>query len=459
MVATNVAAPIDPMVGRTISDNFRLLAAIGSGAMGTIYKAQQLSLGKTVVIKLLHRHLLGDPTLSKRFHREAQTASRLNHPNVIQIIDFGQMENGSLYIAMEHVPGVDLSEMLFRDFPLDPRRTIHILKQSCFALDEAHANSVLHRDLKPENIMVGDRRNMKDFVKVLDFGIAKLQDGVAEANSFQTVAGVVCGTPEYMSPEQARGDKLDGRTDLYALGIILYQMLSNRLPFEGESALGIVTKHLTEKPVPPSKHQSGVPRGLENLCLSLLAKDRDQRPASALDVAAELERLDREIEAARLRQIGTEEADRTWIEVRASTLEAPTPNPHQAGVDDTRREGPGDLDRTEPGAAPVPAAARAVMPATRRGPRPRPGFAARETPSHDVASAARLWVIALLVSAVVALIGWFVYRALVPTQQGTDPASHVVPATPLASPTASAMVTLEPGEVSAPIDALDQRLR
>ena len=425
MVATSVAAPPDPMVGRTIADNFRLLAAIGSGAMGTIYKAQQLSLGKTVVIKLLHRHLLGDPTLSKRFHREAQTASRLNHPNVIQVIDFGQMDNGSLFIAMEHVPGVDLAEMLFRDFPLDPRRTIHILKQTCFALDEAHANGVLHRDLKPENIMVGDRRNMKDFVKVLDFGIAKLQDSVAEANSFQTVAGVVCGTPEYMSPEQARGDKLDGRTDLYALGIILYQMLSNRLPFEGESARGVVTKHLTEKPVPPGKHQSGVPRGLENLTLALLAKDRDQRPASALDVAAELERLDREIEAARLRQLGSEEADRTWIEVRAAHIDDPPPPAARGGVDETRREAVADRDATQPGTHDLSVApARSVMVATRRGPRPRPGFAPREPAARDVASAARLWVIALLVGAVVALIGWFVYRALVPTQQG--PATETV---------------------------------
>ena len=431
----------DPMVGRTISDNFKLLSAIGSGAMGTIYKAQQLSLGKTIVIKLLHRHLLGDPTLSKRFHREAKAASRLNHPNLIQIIDFGQMDNGLLFIAMEHVAGIDLAEMVYRDFPLDERRIVHILKQVCFALDEAHANGVLHRDLKPENIMIGDRRNTKDFVKVLDFGIAKLQDNVADAQSFQTVAGVVCGTPEYMSPEQARGDKLDGRTDLYALGIILYQLMTNRLPFEGESALGIVTKHLTEKPVPPSKLQADVSRGLENLCLSLLSKDREQRPPSALDVAAELERIDREIEAKRLRQFGTSEADRTWVEVKASSIAELAEASARAEDDESRRRLDADLDETQPGAPPPlrsgSGPARYRTPAKRQV--ARPTFAARRASRSSFGSAARLWLIALLVGAIVALIGWFLYRALLtpPPAQATTAVSLSATA-PGSTPHASA---------------------
>ena len=420
------------MVGRTIAENFRLMAALGSGAMGTIYKAQQLSLGKTVVIKLLHRHLLGDPTLSKRFHREAQAASRLNHPNVIQIIDFGAMDNGSLFIAMEHVAGVDLAELLYRDYPLDPRRVVHILKQTCFALDEAHANGVLHRDLKPENIMVGDRRNTKDFVKVLDFGIAKLQDGVADANSFQTVAGVVCGTPEYMSPEQARGDKLDGRTDLYALGIILYQLLTNRLPFEGESALGVVTKHLTEKPIPPTKYAPETPRGLENLCLSLLAKDREQRPPSSLDVAAELERLDREIEAHRLRSLGPSEVDRTWVEIRAAAV--PDSIADQANEDDTQPKLLADeLSQTRPDTLVRHATPRRnVLPATRRAPaaRPRRGRFAAEEPIRDAGTTVRLWLIALIVGAMVALIGWFVYRALVPSRHGGETTGSVLVSEP-----------------------------
>src|SRR5207249_3389429 len=153
-----------------------------------------------------------DPTLSKRFHREARAASRLNHPNCISIIDFGQAENGALFIAMEFVDGVDLAELLFRQHPLGTERVLRILKQVCQALDEAHAQTIIHRDLKPENIMIEERRTERDFVKVLDFGIAKLQDPQRDVKvSFQTVAGVVCGTPEYMSPEQARGEQLDPR--------------------------------------------------------------------------------------------------------------------------------------------------------------------------------------------------------------------------------------------------------
>jgi serine/threonine protein kinase len=284
----------ESLLGTVIAGNYKLVEVIGSGSMGKIYKAEQLSLGKIVVIKLLLRHLLGDITLSKRFQREARAASILNHPNLIHVIDFGQMEDGPLYIAMEYVAGTDLAQLLYEEYPLDDERMIHIVKQVCFALDEAHAKGVLHRDLKPENIMVGDRRATKDFVKVLDFGIAKLQDSAANPDTFNTVAGVVCGTPEYMSPEQARGDLLDPRTDLYALGIILYQLLTNRLPFEGESALHVVTQHLSEPPIPPSKIVPDVNKILEALTLALLAKDRAARPASALDVVAELEKASRQ---------------------------------------------------------------------------------------------------------------------------------------------------------------------
>jgi serine/threonine protein kinase len=312
----------DPWIGRSIASKYRLEEVIGSGAMGTIYKAEQVALGKQIVIKLLHRHLLGDPELTQRFEREARAASRLNHPNCVQIIDFGQTEDGSLYIAMEYIPGDDLATLLERQFPIDLRRLVHIFKQVCLALDEAHANGVLHRDLKPENIMVADRRNEPDFVKVVDFGIAKLEDNNPNSRrSFQTRTGIVCGTPEYMSPEQARGKDLDPRSDIYALGVALYHLVTDRLPFDAPSPIEIVTKHLTEDPIPPRQLQPYLPPSFERLILAMMDKDREKRPSSVMDVYAELERIDRDLAVERREQVEQKtHDDATLIDYHPSEL-------------------------------------------------------------------------------------------------------------------------------------------
>src|SRR5262249_51285573 len=245
-------------------------------------------------IKVLHRHLQGDEALAKRFHREAKAASSLNHPNSLQIIDFGQSDQGELFIAMELLSGRDLANVIHQDFPLPLERVVRIMTQVLSALDEAHAAGIIHRDLKPENIMIVDRRGERDFVKVCDFGIAKIQDAKAEGDSGTiTMAGVVCGTPEYMSPEQCRGEKLDGRSDLYPVGVILYRMAPGQLPFTAESALGIVTKHLTQEPVPPTQcaPQLAIDPGLEALILEAMQKNREQRPRSAFEMREKLESL------------------------------------------------------------------------------------------------------------------------------------------------------------------------
>jgi serine/threonine protein kinase len=278
----------DPLIGRLVAQKFRIDRLLGAGAMGRVYLAEQTNLGKQVALKVLHTAMAGDAQLAKRFYREAKSASMLAHPNILQIIDFGD-DAGLLFIAMELLSGRDLYRVIKQDFPFALERIGHVGGQILGALDEAHAKGVVHRDLKPENVMLLDVRGESDFVKVCDFGIAKIASERDGEGSAITMAGMVCGTPEYMSPEQARGDALDGRSDLYAMAVILYQMVTGDVPFRAESALGVITKHLTEEPTPPSKRRSGgVPSQLEAVILRGLRKDKNERFASAADMRAAL---------------------------------------------------------------------------------------------------------------------------------------------------------------------------
>ncbi|WP_224362198.1 serine/threonine-protein kinase [Hyalangium versicolor] len=289
-------AEADEYIGKTLAKKYRVEALIGEGGMGKVYRARQLALDKPVVLKVLRQSLLSDERTVARFQREAKAASRLNHPNSISILDFGQAEDDALFIAMEFVPGQDLHQVLSRDWPLPEARIVRIVSQVLSALSDAHGAGVIHRDLKPENIMVEQRRNEPDFVKVLDFGIAKITDSSGEDVPALTRAGFVCGTPEYMSPEQARGAQLDHRSDLYAVGVILYQLTTGLLPFESDSAVGFATKHLTEEPPPPSRRRpdARISSGMERLILRALSKDPNDRPANAEAFKAELVAVDRE---------------------------------------------------------------------------------------------------------------------------------------------------------------------
>jgi serine/threonine-protein kinase len=286
------------LIGRTIAGKFVVEELLGAGAMGAVYRARQIALEKTVAIKVLHGEHAHDATFAARFHREAKAASRLNHPNSMQVVDFGAEPDGLLYIAMEYLDGRSLHRVLREEWPLAAARIADILMQALAALAVAHDMGVVHRDLKPENIMVlpstDDDGRPKDLVKVCDFGIAKMTDSRAyrgserESNGPVTTAGFLVGTPEYMSPEQGRGDKLDARSDIYSVGVVLFEMLTRRVPFEAENAIGVVLRHLTEVPPRPSDLAPGVDLRLEAICLRALRKAPAERYGSAREMRAEM---------------------------------------------------------------------------------------------------------------------------------------------------------------------------
>jgi serine/threonine-protein kinase len=280
--------------------------------------------------------------------------------------------------------------------------------------------------------MVIDRRNEKDFVKVLDFGIAKLQESSpGGAGSFQTVAGVVCGTPEYMSPEQARGEKLDARADLYSLGIMLYQLLTNRLPFEADSALGVVTKHLSEQPKPPSTHNPAIPASLEALCMALIRKKREERPATCMDVVAELERVEREIEAG-MAHSAAAESDRTLVEVRPVQL---------MELEQARAEYQARMAAQKAQALLSPQQQAMQTTATAHG-QAAVGYVA--PPPAAAGGGAKMWIITVVVAVVAAVLAFVAFKVLSGDSAPAEPAPLEQPAsaselsTPPAGPTLGA---------------------
>jgi serine/threonine-protein kinase len=284
-----------------LGGKYRVEEFIGSGAMGSVYRARQISLEKQIALKVLHPHLRSDNGFVTRFHREAKAASRLDHPNAVRVIDFGEdssadpVASGRLYIAMELLEGRDLFEVIQEDFPLPRARTIEIMRQTLAAVAAAHDVGIIHRDLKPENIMVARRVNddgeAVDHVKVCDFGIAKMSERDADSEEESrklSVMGLLVGTPEYMSPEQARGETLDVRSDVYALGVVLYQMLVGRVPFEGTQPLDVALRHISDEPVAPRVRQPDADALLEAIALRAMAKDRGLRYQNAREMRAVL---------------------------------------------------------------------------------------------------------------------------------------------------------------------------
>ncbi|HZY05468.1 MAG TPA: serine/threonine-protein kinase, partial [Anaeromyxobacteraceae bacterium] len=284
------AEAADPLIGQTIKGTYLVQQRIGSGGMGQVYKAVQINLDRPVALKLLRPSFLSDQTIVQRFHREARAASRLHHPNVISVTDFGQTEDGTLFMAMEYLPGRNLLKLMAEEFPLGERRVVQLAGQILSALAEAHGAGIVHRDLKPENVMVESRRDEPDFVKVLDFGIAKIQEPDDRGGRL-TQTGLIFGTPDYMSPEQATLVPLDARSDLYSVGVMLYEMLAGRHPFQAATPPAMAQAHAVQPPPPmsercPPGHR--VSPALEALVMRALAKNPEDRFETAEQMRREL---------------------------------------------------------------------------------------------------------------------------------------------------------------------------
>jgi eukaryotic-like serine/threonine-protein kinase len=280
----------DHWLNRVIDGRYRVLARIGTGGMGVVYRVEHLRLGKTAAMKVLAPDTATKAEMVQRFRLEAQAVSRLNHPNIVQTFDFGQFED-ALYLIMEYVKGDDLAAVLKREGPMDFPRAARLFVQACSALTEAHDHGIIHRDLKPENLMVHRRRDGSEHVKVLDFGLAKLRE--RDESSSITTGKQVLGTPYYMSPEQVRGEALDPRADVYSLGATLYRVLTGAPPFQAPSPVGVLSKHITDPVVPPRMRapERGLPPEADEIVLRAMQKSVEARYASAAAFQHDLERV------------------------------------------------------------------------------------------------------------------------------------------------------------------------
>jgi len=268
------------LVGTVLAERYRIEALLGQGGMGTVYRAEHIHMRRTVALKVLHPEIAALEEFAARFEREAVAAGRIEHRNVAKATDFGRLDDGSFYLVIEYVKGASLRELI-KQGPLAPATALEIARQVAEALQAAHRAGVVHRDLKPDNVMIAERDAQGCWVKVLDFGVAKLAIDESSGGSPITRYGAIIGTPEYMSPEQAGGGIVDHRADLYALGVILYEMLSGQPPFSGDDRVVVLSKHFVE---PPPPLPASVPEKASALVLELLAKEVDARIQSAADV-------------------------------------------------------------------------------------------------------------------------------------------------------------------------------
>ena len=271
----------DPFVGRTLDEKYRVEERLAAGGMGAVYRARHLLMDRPVALKFLHQRLVEDEAARVRFLTEARAAVKLRHPNAVSVTDFGQTSEGCIYIVMELLEGRTLREILSREAPLETARAISIMLQTSGAVAAAHEAGIIHRDLKPSNILITQSADHPAVVKVLDFGIATFSADDDEDVIVPTQTNTVIGTPRYMSPEQHNGAELTPATDVYSLGVILYEMLTGTVPFSGATPAEIAQKHANNAPFSPREIVAAIPPEVERIVLHALEKQPSHRPANA----------------------------------------------------------------------------------------------------------------------------------------------------------------------------------
>lgn len=342
----------DPYIDTTIDGEFTIDAKLGSGGMGTVYRAMQRVTERAVAVKVLHAHVCDEATIA-RFRKEAQIISRLSHPNIVTVYKYGQHSDGLLYIAMEYLRGQPLDAILQSGQGMDIERALPLMIQMADALAYAHDQKVIHRDIKPENIILV-RSGRTETVKILDFGIAKMVDG----NSTLTKSGLLCGSPPYMAPEQwAEARDIDGRTDIYGLGCVFYELITGKQPYQQSSVIGYMRAHLNGPTPPPpieaGARISGLP-GVGEIIMKCLSRERADRYADAYDLVAALKEEQLALDASRLSRSGPSSVRRYTRATATTQIAGPGPAP--ADPVDAASGG----DRAEP----APAADVSIPPAS-----------------------------------------------------------------------------------------------
>jgi len=438
--ATVGAGPaVDPLVGHTLDDKYRLEEKLGIGGMGTVYRARHLLIDRPVAVKVLNQRFVEDEAARTRFRREARAAGRLQHANAVTVTDFGESHDGYVYLVMELLEGRTLRDVLAKEAPLDVARSVSVMLQISAAVAAAHEAGIIHRDLKPANIFIVQRAEVPAAVKVLDFGIAKLAAESLDEDEQMTLTqvGVMIGTPRYMSPEQCDGLDLTPAADVYSLGCILYEMLTGTVPFSGSTPLAIAMKQTSEIPRSPREFVSSIPPALEKVVLHTLEKRPENRPANAAEFRKELletaERLGLEHAAvssspnlAALRSVGTESPSGRLV-IDISRLRETRAN---VDVNEVTLVRPTTAARVEPAAEVAPAAR--LEPSAYSFPRiSLPLVKARWTNKQ-------LSVIAVIIAAALLLAVVFALRArsgIVPAESVAASPSPTVEPTPSPSPT------------------------
>jgi serine/threonine-protein kinase len=297
---------------------YRLKELLGAGGMGEVYLAEHVLLRRPCALKLIRPERAGDPRHLLRFEREVQATAALTHPNTVQVYDYGHAEDGTFYYAMEYLPGLNLEELVKQHGPLPPERAVHLLRQACGALHEAHAAGLIHRDIKPSNIIACTRGGWHDVAKLLDFGLVR-SDGLGEGREHLTQEGAIAGTPAYMSPEQADGKQgLDARSDLYSVGAVAYFLLTGQPPFVRPTPLQTLVAHLSDPPIPPDQLRAGVPPDLQAVVLRCLEKDPARRFSDARS-------LDQGLAGCQAAGLWTEERAAAWWAGQARSADGAKP--------------------------------------------------------------------------------------------------------------------------------------